>query len=179
MRELLDLWADLRSASRTHLAVRGVAMLGALLFTLALLLAGPGNPVLWTGLVLLGALVVLHPHTLLPVVFILFAVGAWWANVEQVWHWALLPAALGLLLVHSGAALAAAVPAQSPVPDSVLRRWAARVGLVSAVTVAVWALSGALAAVQSGAGGALPGIVGLAVLAASLLGYLRWRAGTE
>ena len=178
MRELLDLVADLRSASRTHLAVRGVAMLGALLFTLSLVLAGPGNPVLWAGLVTAGALVVLNPHTLMPVVFLLLAVGAWWANVDALWHWTLLPAAVGLLLVHAGAALAASVPAQSPVPHSVLRRWAARVGVVSAVTVGVWALAGALDVARSGEGGALPGIVGLAVLAASLVGYARWRSRT-
>lgn len=173
MRELLDLWVDLRSASRDHLAVRLVSLAGALLFTLALALAGGGNPAGWTVLVLFGGLVVLQPHTLMPGLFLVFGVASWWAGVDATWHWALLPAALGLLLVHVGAALAAAVPAQATLPVSVRRRWAVRTGVVAGVTAGVWAAAGLLDAVATRAGGALPGIVGLALAAGCLLLYLR------
>src|SRR5690606_2042078 len=96
VRNLLDLWVDLRSASRDHLAVRLTSFAGALLFTLALALAGGGNPAAWALLVLLGGLVVLQPHTLTPGLFVVFGVASWWAGVDGRWHWALLPAAVGL-----------------------------------------------------------------------------------
>lgn len=173
MRDLLDLWVDLRSASRDHLAVRLVSLAGSLLFTLALALAGGANPAGWAVLVLFGILVVLQPHTLMPGLFLVFAVASWWAGVHGPWHWALLPAALGLLLVHVGAALAAAVPAQSPLPGSVRRRWAVRTGVVAALTAGVWGAAGLLDAVATGAGGAVPGIVGLALVAGVLVLYVR------
>jgi hypothetical protein len=173
VRDLLDLWVDVRSASRDHLAVRLVSLAGALVFTLALALACGGNPAAWAVLVLLGVLVVLQPHTLMPGLFLVFAVASWWAGVEGSWHWALLPAALGLLLVHVGAALAAAVPAQAPLPGSVRRRWAARTGVVATLTAGVWGAAGLLATVATGAGGAVPGIVGLALVAGVLLLYVR------
>ena len=178
MRELLDLWADLRSASRTHLLVRDVALGGSLLFALAYALAGGGNLIAWLGLVVLGLLVVVQPHTLAPGLFLGYAVASWWATVETTWHWALLPAALGLLVLHTAAALCASVPAQAPIPESVLRRWTARTGLVASGTVLVWGLAGLLALRRAEGLGAVPGIVGLAVLALALVAYLRWRGRT-
>jgi hypothetical protein len=175
MRELADLWSDLRSASRTHLQVRGAGLGGALLFTLAYALAGGGNPLAWLGLVVLGALVVIQPHTLAPGLFLGYAVASWWATVAPAWHWALLPASLGLLVLHTAAALCASVPAQAPLPGTVLRRWLGRVGVVAAGTTAVWALSGLLTLRRAEGLGAIPGIVGLAVLAAGLVAHARWR----
>lgn len=179
MRELRDLWTDLRSASATHVRVRLVSLVGALLFTLAYAAAGGGSPLAWGAMAVLGLLVVLQPHTLMPAVFLGFALASWWAGVQGPWHWALLPAALGLLLVHAGAALAASVPAQAGVPATVLRRWASRTGVVAALTAGVWGGAGALALLSSGAGGALPGIVGLALLAACLALYVRRPGGSS
>ncbi len=173
MRELLDLWVDLRSASREHLLVRLVGLAGALLFTLSFALAGGGTLPAWAALTLFGLLVVLQPHTLMPGVFLGFAVASWWAGVGTTWQWPLLPAALGLLLVHTGAALAASVPAQAPLPTSVLRRWSRRTGAVAAVTAGVWCAAGVLGMLASGEGGAVPGIVGLALVAACLAIYVR------
>lgn len=170
---MTDLWTDLRSASRGQLLVRLAALGGALLFTVAFVLAGGGGPVSWTGLCLLGLLVVVQPHTVAPALFLVFAVASWWVGVDGRWHWALLPAALGLLLVHVATALAASVPAQAPLPASVLRRWSLRTGLVAAVTTGVWGAAGVLVGLASGAGGALPGIVGLALAGACLVVYLR------
>lgn len=170
---MIDLWTDLRSASRDQLTVRAAALAGALLFTGSFVLAGGGGPVSWVGLVLLSLLVVVQPHTIAPALFVVFAAASWWVGVDGRWHWALLPAALGLLLVHVGTALAASVPAQAPLPATVLRRWALRTGVVAAVTVGVWGAAGLLVALATGAGGALPGIVGLALAAACLVVYLR------
>lgn len=179
MRGLLDLWVDLRSASRTHLGVRAAVVAAALLFALAYGLAGGGNPVAWAGLLVLGLMVAVQPHTLAPGLFLAFAVASWWATVEAAWHWALLPAALSLLVLHTAAALCAAVPAQAPIPASVLRRWGARVGLVAALTVLVWGVAGVLTLRTAATLGAVPGIVGLAVLVTGLVTYLRWRARTD
>ncbi|WP_122260865.1 hypothetical protein [Ornithinimicrobium cerasi] len=175
MRELLDLWADLRSASRTHLLVRGVALGGSLLFALSYALAGGGNLIAWLGLVVLGLLVVVQPHTLAPGLFLGYAVASWWATVPSTWHWALLPAALGLLVLHTAAALCASVPAQAPIPRTVLRRWLDRVAVVAAGTVVVWGLSGLLTLRRAAGLGAVPGIVGLLVLAVALVILLRRR----
>lgn len=175
MRELQAAWIDLVSASRTHLQVRLVAVLGAVLFCLAFALAGGGAWPSWVGLVVLGAAVVLSPTGLVPVVFALFAIASWWMLVDGPWHWALLPAALGLLLVHSCAALAASVPAQAPLPRSVVALYLARVGVVAALTLAAWLLTAAIAGIATGAGGPVPGILGLAVLVVVLVAYVRRR----
>lgn len=173
MTELKALWIDLASASRSHLGVRLVAVGGALLFLLSFVVAGGGGWWSWGGMLVLGLLLALNPVTLLPVTFVLFAIVSWWAGVEGPWHWALLPATLGLLLVHAGTALAASVPPQAALPRSVLELYAVRVALVGALCVLVWGLAGVVSGVATGAGGAVPGIVGLALLVAALGYYVR------
>lgn len=173
MRELLDYWVDLRSASRSHLRVRLVALAGSALFMLSMAAAGGGGPLAWTGLVVMGALVVFQPTTLMPTVFALFAVASWWAGVAGPWHWALLPAALGLLLVHASASLASSVPPQASVPVSVVELWAWRTLAVSALTALAWLLAALLVGIASPRGGAVPGIVALAILTGALA-YLAW-----
>lgn len=173
MTELKALWIDLASASRSHLGVRLVAVGGALLFLLSFVVAGGGGWWSWGGMLVLGLLLALNPVTLLPVVFVLFAIVSWWAGVEGPWHWALLPATLGLLLVHAGCALAASVPPQAPLPRSVTRLYAARVAVVAAASVLVWGLAGVVSGVATGTGGAIPGIVGLSLLVAALVYYVR------
>ena len=168
MRELIDYWIDLRSASRSHLKVRVVPLAGAAIFMLAMVAAGGGGPVAWAGLVILGALVVYQPTTLMPTIFSLFAVASWWAGVEGPWHWALLPAALGLLLVHAGASLSSSMPPQASVPPSVVELWAWRTLLVAGLTTVAWLVAALIVGIASPRGGAVPGIVGLAVLTAAL-----------
>lgn len=179
MNELRALWVDLASASRTHLWVRLAAAGGGLLFVLALLVAGGGHWVTWVGLAVLAVLVAAAPAGLLPVTFVLVAIGAWWAGVEGPWHWALLPAALGLLVLHAGCALAAAVPPQAPVPASVLRLAAVRTGWVAAAATVLWGLAGGVGAIATGAGGPIPGILGLVVLVIALVIFVRAQSGTE
>lgn len=175
MRELADYWVDLRSASPSHRRVRLVALAGAVLFALSLALAGGGTWVAWAGIVALGALVVYQPTTLMPTLFAIFGVGSWWAGVEGPWHWALLPAALGLLAVHASAALASSMPPQATVPASVTRLWVWRSVVVAALTTLVWLLVGLLAGISSERGGAVPSLVGLAVLVLALVGLSRAR----
>lgn len=173
MTELKALWIDLVSASRTQLRVRLVAVAGAVVFLLSFVAAGGGGWWSWGGMLLLGLGLALNPVTLLPVTFVLFAIASWWASVDGPWHWALLPATLGLLLVHAGTALAASVPPQAALPRSVLQLYAVRVALVAALVVLVWGLAGVVSGVATGAGGAVPGIVGLALLVAALVYYER------
>lgn len=173
MTELRALWIDLVSASRTQLGVRLVAVAGALLFLLSFVVAGGGGWWSWGGMLLLGLGLALNPVTLLPVTFVLFGVVSWWAGVDGPWHWALLPATLGLLLVHAGCALAASVPPQAALPRSVIELYAVRVALVAALVVLVWGVTGVVSGVATGAGGAVPGITGLALLVAALAYYAR------
>lgn len=179
MGELTEHWLNLRSASPSHQRVRLVALAGAVLFALSLVAADAAGPVAWVGTVVLGALVVYQPNGAMPAVFILWAVAAWWAGVDATWHWALLPAAWSLLLVHASAALAASVPPQATLPRAVVLRYAVRTAVVAALTLLVWGLAGVLAGAPS-LDGPLPAIAALALLAAGLVGYVvlrqRWRA---
>ncbi|KUG53744.1 hypothetical protein AVL62_02975 [Serinicoccus chungangensis] len=174
---LREHWVNLRTASPSHLRVRLVALAGSVVFALCLVAAGGGGPTVWVGTVVLGALVVAQPAGVMPALFLVWAIAAWWAAVPGPWHWALLPAAWSLLLVHASAALAASVPPQATVPRSVLVRYAARVGVVAAAVTLVWGLAALAAAGGSGTAGVgpVPSIIGLAVLAAALLGYVRLR----
>lgn len=167
-----DLWADLRSGSRDSWKVRGAILAGGAMVFVAFGFAGVGSPLAWMVQLLLTALVVLQPHTFMPFAYLLWVFGSWWAGVDATWHWALLPAAIGVLLVHAGSALAAAVPAQATLPESVLRTWLARTGVVAALTTGVWGVAGLLAGVGRGSG-LVPGLIGLVVLAAGLL-YFTW-----
>lgn len=179
MRDLIDLLVDLRSASRSHQLVRALILVGALLYALGLALAGGGGLTAFAGLVVVGLMVVVQPHVLAPGLFFFLAIGMWWATVDTTWHWALLPAALGLVLLHTSAALCASVPAQAHLPEEVRRTWAARLGLVAAITAGVWGMAGLIALRPGSWLGTVPGIAGLLVLAAALIGYLRWRGRTE
>lgn len=180
MGELREHWLNLRSAAPSHQRVRLVALLGAVGFALSLIAADAAGPVAWVGTVALGALVVYQPNGLMPTILVLWAIGAWWAGVDVTWHWALLPAAWSLLLIHASASLAASVPPQATVPRPVLLRYAVRTGIVAALTTLVWALAGALTAAPQ-VSGPMPGIVALALLAAALVGYvvLRQRADPD
>lgn len=181
MRDIVDLVVDLRSASREHQWVRLAILLGVAVYAVALAIAGTPGVGTFVLLGVIGVLVLFQPHAIAPTLFLGFAVVAWWwtVEVEPAWHWALLPAALGVLLVHTASALAAAVPPQADIPHAVLRRWAARLGLVSALTVVLWGVTGVLAHRSTEAFGALPGIVGLVVLVLGLVAYLRWRTPRE
>lgn len=175
MRDLLDLLLDLRTASRAHQRVRALVLVGALLFLAGLALAGGANGGNATLVLVLAVMVVVQPHALAPGLFLAVAVAMWWAAVDTTWHWALLPAALGLVLLHTSAALCASVPPQAVIPAEVLRTWGARLALVAALTVGVWGVAG-LVTLGTGAGaGTLPGIAGLLLLAVGLVAYLRWR----
>ena len=179
MREIADLVVDLRTASRSHLRVRALILVGAVLYLVGLLAAGGGG---WASGILFtttAVFAVVQPHSIAPSLCLTVAVGIWWASVEQTWHWGLLPAALGLLLTHTAASLCASTPPQAIIPPEVLRTWAARVGVVSAITLGVWGLAGLLLLRTSTALGALPGLVGLFVVVLGLVGYLLWRGRGE
>ncbi|ANS78503.1 hypothetical protein SGUI_1107 [Serinicoccus hydrothermalis] len=174
MGELREHWVNLRTATPSHRRVRLLAVLGALGFALSQAAAGGGGPVAWVGAVVLGLLVVVQPNGIMPALFLVWAIASWWAGVEGPWHWALLPATWSLLLVHASAALAASVPPQASVPASVLRRYAVHTGVVALVSTVVWALA-ALVTTGGDGGGPLPAVLGLALLALALVGYVRVR----
>lgn len=175
MGELREHWANLRTATPSHTRVRMVALLGAAVFALSLILADSAGPVAWVGTILLGALVVYQPNGAMPTLFVLWAVGAWWAGTESTWHWALLPAAWGLLLVHTSAALAASVPPQASLPRPVVQLIALRVLLVGATTTLVWGVAGALSGLTGPGSSVVPAIIGLGLLAGALAGDLLLR----
>lgn len=178
MRDLLDLLVDLRTASRSHQLVRALILVGGVLFCLGLFAAGGAGWANVTMALVVTLMVVVQPHTLAPGLFLAVTIGMWWAAVDG-WHWGLLPATLGVMLGHVAAALCASTPPQAVIPEVVLRSWASRSLLVAAVTVGVWGVAGLLTTRTWEGLGALPGIVGLAVLAAGLVGYLLWRGRTD
>lgn len=178
MRDTIDLLVDLRTASRSHQLVRALILVGGLLFCLGLLAAGGAGWANLTMALVVTLMVVVQPHTLAPGLFLAVTIGMWWAAVDG-WHWGLLPAALGVLLTHVAAALCASVPAQAVIPAEVLRSWASRSGVVALITVGVWGVAGLVTSRTMTGLGAIPGIVGLAVLASGLVAYLLWRGRAE
>lgn len=175
MGELREHWLNLRSATPSHTRLRLAALAGAGLVALSLMLAGAAGPVAWVGVLVLGALVVYQPNGAMPALFVVWSIGCWWAGTESTWHWALLPAAWGLLLVHASAALAASVPPQASLPRAVVVLTGQRVLLVGAATTVVWAVAGALVGGAGTGPGVIPGLVGLGVLAAALVAFVRLR----
>lgn len=172
MGALAELRYDLRTMSREQTLVRLLIVLAAEAYAVVLTSVSAAGFVALVGIMALGVLTALLPQTGLPGLVILYLLTSWVVGVEPVWTPAAIPAALALLLLHAGCALAATVPPQSPLPMALLRTQAMRLGVVGAVTVAVGAAAGVAEAVSL-PGGILAPIVGLALVAAGVGGHYR------
>ncbi len=167
---LAELSYDLRTMSREQILLRLLVVLAAEGYAVVLTMVSRAGLVALLGIMLLGIVVAVLPDTGVPTLAILYLLTSWVVGVAPAWTPAALPAALALVLMHSSCALAASVPAQSPLPPEVLLTQAARLGVVAGLTVAAWAAAGVVESVDV-TGGVLWPIVGLAVLAAALSGH--------
>lgn len=165
-----ELIYDLRTMSREQILLRLLIVLAAQGYAVVLTVVSPAGLLALLGIMLIGILVAALPDTGVPALAILYLLTSWVVGVEPAWTPAALPAALALLLMHGACALAASVPAQSPLPTDVLITQAARLGVVAGLTVAAWAVAGVVESVDVTGGMVWP-MVGLAVLAAGLCGH--------
>lgn len=174
MRELLE---DLGHASGHQLVMRAVMVVSTLVFALVALAAGDTALVAVVVLVGLGALAALNPHTGLPAFVLLYLLGVWAAGIEVDANrpptgW-VVPAAWCLLLFHTAAALAAAVPAAARVPDELMRRYGVRLAVLAGLAPLGWGAAALLARIAPAAGAASL-VAGFMVVAAGLAAHYRW-----
>ncbi|MBA2696511.1 MAG: hypothetical protein H0U62_11895 [Actinobacteria bacterium] len=165
-----ELIYDLRTMSREQILLRLLIVLGAEGYAVVLTVVSRAGLVALLGIMLIGILVAALPDTGVPTLAILYLLTSWVVGAEPAWTPAALPAALALLLMHGACALAASVPAQSPLPTDVLGTQAARLGVVAGLTVAAWAAAGVVESVDV-TGGLLWPMIGLAVLVAAIGGH--------
>lgn len=158
---------DVFTMSRTHLGARAATFTAGAAFVATL--GAAGDLALLPAVAMVGAVLLAtwHPHTLFPVLAIAYLVTNWVALVPGTWTlWTLL-AALCLLVLHTGAAVCAAVPAQAPLPAPVWTMTGRRVGVVAGFTVVVWVLSAVIEQADAGSG-IVPALAALAVLGLAL-----------
>lgn len=161
MRELVE---ELTTASRQQAILRSVMLGATLVFAVAVVLAGESS--VWALAILsgLGGAAAVNPHTGLPAFVMLYLVVVWAVGVQALWTpWSLV-AALCLLAFHTSAAVAASVPSAAPLSAELWRRYAVRLGWVTAATTVVWLLALLVEAV------AVPGAVVGGIAAMVLLG---------
>lgn len=167
---------DVVLVSRSHLAARVMTFAAGALFVAAL--AAAGGPNVWGVLVMLVAVAVAawQPHTVLPLLAMVYLVAQWIAFVPTASSltfspWPLI-AAIGLLTFHTGAAGCAAVPAQAPLPPAWWKVNGRRIAIASAATTALWLLGGVVSGATLG-GGIAPALVAIAALAVVLIVHYR------
>lgn len=169
MRELVE---DLLAQSRQHALLRLLIVLSLLVFTVALLAAGETSVWALVALSVLGVACAVNPHGGLPAAVMVYVVVVWAVGVRLTWAPWTFVAAMSLLVFHTACALAAALPAQAPVPRGLWVRYAVRLGLVASLTAVVWLLALAQQAL-SVPGGVAAGVAGLTVLAVGLAAHHR------
>ena len=131
--------------SNGQFVLRGLVVVASVL-AVGLTLASAPGPV-WLAALLLAALAAyasMRPGSHLVGLLVAGLAVNWLATVPVPSSTASWLAALGVavlvLVVHASGALAASLPAQSPVPATSLRRWGRRVALVVVACVPVWAV---------------------------------------
>lgn len=175
MSEITVLNHDVATMSRTHLGARLATLAAAGIFVASL--GGAADLDVMPALAMLGLalLATWHPHTLMPLIAMLYLIVNWLALVPPMWSlwspWTLL-AALALLVFHTGTAMCASVPAQAPIPQPLWGLTGRRLGIVSGLTVIVWAAAGAIQLADIGSG-VVPALVGLCVLAVATAVHYR------
>lgn len=158
---------DVVTMSRTHWGARTATFTGGAAFVATLGAAGDLD--LLPALAMLGTVLLAtwHPHTLFPVLAIANLMANWVALVPGTWSVWTLPAALSLLILHTGAAVCASVPAQAPLPAPLWASTGRRVGVVAGFTVVLWLLSAVIERTSWGSG-IVPAVAALAVLGLAL-----------
>lgn len=159
--------AELRHSSREGLLLRlAIALSSIAVIVLAALTAGAGPFHIWIVLVplVLGVAAALAPQSVVPLFLLLYLVMLWALTSDDVTSAWTLGVAAAVLMIHTAAALAAAVPVASQLPAGIWRRYLVRVLAVFAAVTVVWV------AVRLAAGVALPGGTVALMIAALLVG---------
>ncbi len=138
--ERLGVAATLRRSSVDHRVLRGLVVIGAactLVSTMAAI--GTVQPVaaMLVGVLALGSALSTDGHTVLLTAVVL-AVN-WLTAVDDTTSPWVVPAAIGLVVMHSAAAALTVAPPAATLDRRTVRRWAGRTAAVSAVAPLTWA----------------------------------------
>ena len=154
-----------------QLALRSVVVVGALATLGAAVAAGATAPI-WVAaaLLLLALATAVVPDSSAPALLLLAQAYLWLLTPSAASPWVLL-AALGMVLAHVAAMVAAQGPATMPVDPGAVRRWAGRAGAVALAGVPVWVL---VVLLRHAPGERLVYLAGLVVLIAGAVGTARW-----
>lgn len=178
VRSSWELRHDLVTMSAGQLLVRGVVVLAGVLFAVLLGVAGDPGTVAVTGIVLAAVGAATAPQSGWATVALVGYVLSWVVAADP-GSALVLPAALSLLVLHTGCALVAVAPPQADLPPGWARLHGRRLAVVVALTVACAALVLPTASTEL-PGGAVASLLALGVLAAGLLVHDRSvrRSGT-
>jgi hypothetical protein len=139
----VSLWTriggDLVGMSTSHALARVVVVLAGAGFITTLGLTAPLQPFAVAVMLALVLLAAYHTHSVLPLVAMGYLLLSWVGLAPASWSIASLPAAWCLVLLHTGAAVCAAVPAAAPIPAALWRLYARRLAVIAVVTSFVWA----------------------------------------
>lgn len=168
--------SELRYLSLEQAMLRGAILFSAL--GLAILLnrtAEHGAFNFWTMLlpVGLGVLTTIFPQAPWTPVLMVYTVVVWTVVNEDLATTGSLLAAALLLIIHTSAALASAVPLAASLPTGLWVRYAGRCAAVLGITTLIWM------AVRVFTGTTIPGgvvalLLATVMIAAAVLGYDRW-----
>jgi hypothetical protein len=173
-RRLDDALRDLLQLAGAELLLRLVVLLAPAVFLAAVLAAG-SVPV-WAVVVglLLALLTVLAPDSDAGTLTTLYLLAVWYFGHQgdpyTLWT---LVAALALLEFHVATTAATRAPHTGRLPAGSLARWSVRTAVVAGVTIAVYAVGRAFAALDTAGSAVLTTTAGV-VAAAALVAARRW-----
>lgn len=164
--------ADLFNASRHHTLLRLSILLGLGLFIGALFGVGFSfTPQIWiTIIVVVGLLAALVPHGPVASVLLVLCAGLWILTTPpSSAPWVLL-AGWGLLIVHLGTSLSAAVPPQSNIPTDVWRRYGRRLLVIAGISTGIYLLY-VLSRAGEVTGGPVPALLALLLVTGGIAAH--------
>lgn len=159
--------AELRHSSREGLLLRLAIALSAVgVVVLAAVTAEAGPFDIWVVVVplVLGIAAAIAPQGVVPLALLVYLVMLWVLTSDDVASGWTLGVAAAVLIIHTAAALVAAIPVAAGLPEGIWRRYLVRVVAVFGAVTVVWV------AVRLAAGVTLPGGTVALVLAVLLAG---------
>ncbi|ROR72752.1 hypothetical protein [Bogoriella caseilytica] len=167
---------ELRHGSREGLLLRlAIVLSAAAVVALAAVTAEASPFDMWVVIVpmLLGIAAALAPQGVAPLALLVYLVMLWVLVSDDVASGWTLAVAAAVLIIHTAAALVAAVPVAAGWPAGIWRRYLVRVVAVFGAVTVVWV------AVRLAAGATLPGgtvalVLAVLLAAAAVLVHDRW-----
>lgn len=176
---LLDLRDNAVDLGVQQWVLRSLLVLGGGLSVAAASAAGAGAPwVQSAALLAFAGWAAARPDSSRPALLVAALLGMWLLQVDDGTIWSL-PAAVGVLVVHTSAAYAAETPPGGRTTAATHRRWLVHSALVLSLTGTGWAATWLLEAVRAEGSALVTGaaLTGVAVMTVALMRH-RVRSGT-